>query len=272
MAARYKQCIPKLSNEEQQPKPPQPRTSVVRSLNGKSGTPISKILRSRSRKMTRGRAIPHPRKQQNRADIHLRSWDAWRLWREWSGRMKKIANIGIISTTGSRVRSRISSKETYCLFGDSITRRRRNMWPLSLGIQGTRICLPYHWVAMTLPNRKQGRFWYGQSRMSHSHSSSIKVCLLVWCAWTGILSHPLFWLLDCTTVLLWSTMYEISTINPSMSPQFGRRSIRILSGKLNGTPTSPRNSIFIPFPPMAELWIGVSWRISSSPKRYSSWS
>ena len=133
-------------------------------------------------------------------DTQLRLNGAWRLWKEWSDKMKKIRNTMTISITGRKAKKPKVKKDNCYLFGDSAIRRKRNKSLQLPGTQDTKICLLSHWAAMTLQNKKQVRFWFGLSKTLLSQSTNTKVYQLESCVSIGILPLLHSWLQVFTTV------------------------------------------------------------------------
>ena len=161
MEDKFKLSILKSEKKEQQLYLLRLRISEGKLLNGKFGILILRISTVKRIKMMR-KGIkrlmlllknPHLKL----ADTHPLSSDVWKLWKEPSGKMKKIVNIETTSIIGRKENNKKELKVNFFPYGGFITKRKRNMWHQSAGIPSIKIFLLFLWVAMILPNRKQDR-------------------------------------------------------------------------------------------------------------------
>lgn len=198
------------SKKEEQPLAHQLQTiSEVKLPNGKSGILTLKSSR-RKTKMIRNRATRRKRKRDmetaNLEDIRRHSRDAWKSCSEWFVKTKRTKNTTTINTIGKKGKKPKDLKDSCCLFGVWVTRRRKSMSPPLFGIQDTKIFLPFHLVVMISPNKRQDRYWFGPLRMLPSLNTNTKVCQLELCALIGILHLPPFLQLVSMMELFWSMM------------------------------------------------------------------
>ena len=202
-------------------------------------------------------------------DIQLHSSGAWRSWREWSGKMKRIGSIMTTGTIGKRERKHRTLRENFCLFGGWAMRKRKNTLLQSPGIPNTKICLLFLLEVMISQSKKLARSWFGLSKTSLSLSTSTRACRLESCVLIGILLLLLCWQLVCTMVPCLFMMLETSITSLSTSQQSELKSIQTPSGKWDGTQILIKSSTFTQFPQMVELWTGVSWRTSLNLRKFS---
>ena len=203
-------------------------------------------------------------------DTQLPSRDAWKSWREWSGKTNKTGSIMTTDTIGRREKKHRVSRENFCPFGGWVMRKRKNMLLQSHGIPNTKIFLPFPLEVMTSPSKKLDRFWYGLWKMSLSLSISMRAYQLESCVLTGIPLLLLCWQLVFTMEQFLSMTSETSITSPFMSQQSELKSTLTQFGRWDGIQILTKNSTSIQFPQMAEWWTGVSWRTSLNLRKFSS--